>query len=362
MAIIEKIYMRSQIGFDWPRGRVMLACVCGGDHFGNRFGGPRPYSSPPSWPGHGGYSPFKAPPMDPLALPHLMPLKKLEKAPFILIPNASPTEDPYWREIFKGAQTCTKKRDIELKLFAPKIAGDIEAQIGLFNKAIGERPIAFALWVSDPKRWLPILQKADKENIPYILFATKTPRLDGVPRIEYPVIGIDDYRIGQLMAIRALKTERITKKTLVVGASSESSLYQRLRYEGIESILTPQKIKSEFITVNSANPSTGAVVLQTLKLQPDISSIFFLNGEVFSMCKSFVSDYMRETKNTVYLATFDKPAGDLEHIKSGFLGFYIDCRPFLQGYLAMMSPFKNYRIRPQIIAGKDSSSTAFKAA
>lgn len=362
MAIIDKIYMRSQIGFDWPKGRVMLACVSGTDHFHLRFGGPAPYSRPPSWPGHGGYANFVAPPMDPLAVPHMMPFKHLEKQPFILVMHTAPMDDPFWNEVYKGAQTCANRRDIDLKIEFPKTPGDVEAHISLLSKAMAAKPVAIATTCPDLKCLLPILRKIEEQGIPLILFSSKTNRIEPSLRNAYPAIGIDDYRIGQLIAIRMLKSGQVADRVLVVASSSEGPVSHTLRFEGLTSILEQKNIKSNLITINTANSASGALVQQHLNQHPDTTAIVFLHGLILKQSKEFIADYMREAKRNLYLTTFDKPYSAIDMMRAGTLDFFIDCRPFLQGYLALMYPFKNYRIRPQVVAGKNKHTPAQKAA
>lgn len=181
---------------------------------------------------------------------------KVEEASLKYVVLISQEQDnPFWREMEKGAKDEAGKQGIKLVYMGPIRSNPIE-QIRLLEKSIALRPDAIMIQGMADPGYEQLINQAVAQGIPVITVDADEP---SSKRLAY--IGTDNRAAGRQMGELVIKDHAGNGKIGVI-IGSELADSQRLRLEGFRSVIT-SAAGMEIIDVRSSNISHIGAAEQT---------------------------------------------------------------------------------------------------
>lgn len=109
------------------------------------------------------------------------------------------SQHEFWRSVELGARDAGKELDIKITFEAPEDESQIDAQIEMAEKAIAEKADAIVLAPLDTERLNPVIEKANKQDIPVITLDS-----DVTSPFREATIGTDNTSAGSIAARNAI--------------------------------------------------------------------------------------------------------------------------------------------------------------
>lgn len=270
----------------------------------------------------------------------------------ILILAANPSIDPFWNDLARGAKKAANKKNSELMILYPKIPGDIREQIRLLNEAIEFKPDRIGAYIANFQQFLPVLKKSQQQNIPIVMLHAR-PSKEFEKDFSLSHISVDHFTAGQLAALKAYKSGQIhTRVVVAIHQPDDENISQR--FEGILNILSGLGVIVDRLDFKADLLNFDFVLEQHLKKFPEITGVFCLEGLSLQAIAQKIPGYTKLPRsNPLYFCSFDQSLVALKLIQLGLMGFTVDMRPFVQGYLYVDQPKKNFKLKPSIITSEN---------
>jgi len=152
------------------------------------------------------------------------------KRPKHIVLISQELDNPFWRNVEKGAREATKHWDMQMEYIGP-IRLNAEEQTKLLDKYIAAKVDGILIQGVQGDAYRKLIDKAIMKNIPVVTVDTDVP---DSKRISH--VGTDHYDAGKQLGERLLKSYG-TQGNIGIILGSKDSLSQNLRYKGFLSAI-----------------------------------------------------------------------------------------------------------------------------
>src|SRR6476619_1061053 len=225
----------------------------------------------------------------------------------------------FWDVVRKGAETAAAKDNIELRYSADPEAPN---QANLVQAAIDSKVAGVAVTLAKPDAMAPAVKAALAAGIPVVGLNAGFDTWKSLGVQQY--FGQDEALSGRTAGER-LTSDGAKKVLCIIHEQGNVSLESRCA-----GVAQGFKGQTEQLNVNSKDmPSVEAAVTAKLQQDPSVDHIIALDASI-----ALTTVQSKKTAgSTAVVDTFDTNAELVAAIKNGDIGWAIDQKTFLQGYL-----------------------------
>ncbi|TVX97320.1 substrate-binding domain-containing protein [Cohnella terricola] len=250
--------------------------------------------------------------------------------PIVFVPKTVDGRVDFWQVLGQGVYLAGKEFGEQVQTVGAFAEKDVDGQIALLEKLIGERPKAIVLAASDYNLTVPVAEKIRDSGIPLI---TVDSGLNG--GISASFIGTDNYKAGrqagEAMANIVDKEAEIAVISVVKGSRTsmerESGVRDRLEELGMSGVLD-QPYFSE-----SSEEKSYEITLRLLNERPDLKGIVCLNEPTTVGAAKAVME--ASASGRVKMVGFDSSTAEIAFLEEGVIQAIVVQKPFNMGYLAV---------------------------
>jgi simple sugar transport system substrate-binding protein len=230
--------------------------------------------------------------------------------------------DSFWDKIRAGATASAKAHGIDLKY-----SNDPEAsgQATKIQNAVASKVDGIAVTLSKPDPLAPAVKAALDAKIPVVAFNS------GIK--DYKRVGLSMYFGSDEDLAGKSAGERLTKagaKKAICVVQEQGSVALEARCAGLKSTFA----NTENLNVNGTDlPGVQSTLQAKLQEDPSIDYIVTL-GAPFALA---ALDSVKNANSKAKVATFDLNADAAQAIQDGTIDFSVDQQPYVQGYEAVDS-------------------------
>ncbi len=192
------------------------------------------------------------------------PIAEKEKHHIVLI--AQELDNPYWREIEKGALDAAQLYGVDLEYTGP-YRNNLEEQIKLIEKSIVAQVDGIIVQGLNDAAFTPVINYAQSKGVPVITVDTDAPTSQ---RLSY--VGTNNYEAGKLLGQQVANvTGGRGNLGVIIGDNTADNMRQRL--EGFRQVVETFD-QLHIVSVLPSNISRIQAVQQTeamLRMHPEIN-------------------------------------------------------------------------------------------
>ncbi len=235
----------------------------------------------------------------------------------------------FWQSVHAGAAAAGRTAGVEILWNAPATETDYSGQLQIVEAMINRRVDAIAVSPIDKKSMVGVVERADREGIPVIIFDT------GVETDKFVAhVATDNYAAGRLGAQRVGKILNGKGKVLIV-ACQPGSASTLAREQGFEDDLKEnwpgiQVVDKRFGMSDFAK--SLAVAENMLTAHPDVDGMFASN----ETSTVGAAQALKGRGSKVKLVGFDWSPTLLDDLRGGLIDSLVVQDPFKMGHEAVM--------------------------
>jgi ribose transport system substrate-binding protein len=271
--------------------------------------------------------------------------------PILFVPKTIDGRIDFWQVLGQGVYVAAKEFGEQVQTVGTVSESDINGQIALLEKAIGERPKAIVMAASDYNRLVPIAEKIRAAGIPLI---TVDSGLNG--GISASFIATNNYEAGRKAGESILKWVEKDAEIAIVNSVKGSSATMdrergardRLKEAGGVSVLE-QSFYSDASELNAYN-----IVIKLLQDEPDIKGIVCINEPTTVGAAKAIKEL--GVSSRVKLVGFDGSMDEIAFLEEDIIQAMVVQNPFNMGYLAVrtaVDSIKGRKVEPLIDTGSE---------
>lgn len=271
--------------------------------------------------------------------------------PIVFVPKSVDGRVDFWQVLGQGVYMAAKEFGEQVQTVGTVAESDIEGQIALLEKVIGEQPKAIVMAASDYDRLVPVAKKIIAAGIPLI---TVDSGLNG--GLSASFIATDNYEAGRKAADEMLnwaqKDAKIALVNSVKGASAtmdrERGTRDRLKEAGEVSVLE-QSYYSD-----ASESKAYDIVMKLLQEDPEINGIICMNEPSTVGAAKAIKELGIASR--VKLVGFDASMDEIALLEEDIIQAIVVQNPFNMGYLAIRAAVdttKGRKVEPIIDTGSE---------
>lgn len=252
----------------------------------------------------------------------------------------------YWKTVVKGAEAAEKEYGVHLIYDAPNEEDDIEGQIAIIDKYIGEGVDGIVLAASDYEALVPIVEKAYQNGIRVVL-------IDSHVNTDkyYKSFSTDNLEAGKQAGEKLVELLDGKGKVGIVSfvQGSENAIQ---REKGLTEVLSKSPGIEVVDTMYCMSSIELAETLAMIYLDKDVDAIIGLNA----IAATGVGRALANNPSAIGIG-FDSTEEEITFLDQGFIDATIVQNPYGMGYLGVKYaavedddyPDKNNRIDTFVI-------------
>ncbi|WP_373231426.1 substrate-binding domain-containing protein [Cohnella sp.] len=250
--------------------------------------------------------------------------------PILFVPKSVDGRIDFWQVLGQGVYMAAKEFGEKVQTVGTVAESDIDGQIALLEKAIGEQPKAIVMAASDYDRLVPVAKMIKAAGIPLI---TVDSGLNG--GISASFIATDNYEAGRKAADSMLewaqKDAKIALVNSVKGASAtmdrERGTRDRLKEAGGVTVLE-QSYYSD-----ASESKAYDIVIKLLQEELGINGMICMNEPSTVGAAKAIKDLGFSSR--IKLVGFDASTDEIAFLEEGVIQAIVVQNPFNMGYLAV---------------------------
>lgn len=278
------------------------------------------------------------------------PWAKKDK-PILFVPKTVDGRIDFWQVLGQGVYMAAKEFGEQVQTVGTVSESDIDGQIALLEKAIGEQPKAIVMAASDYDRLVPVAKKITAAGISLI---TVDSGLNG--GISASFIATNNYEAGRKAGDSVLKWVQKGAQIAIInsvkGASAtmdrERGTRDRLKEAGGVYVMEQSYYS------NASEPKAYDIVMKLLQENPEISGIVCMNEP--STVGAAKAIKQLDVSSSVKLVGFDASTDEIAFLEEGIIQAIVVQNPFNMGYLAIRTAVdasKGHKVEPLIDTGSE---------
>jgi simple sugar transport system substrate-binding protein len=261
----------------------------------------------------------------------------LPKYKFVVITHS--TAVAFFVPIRRGAEDAGQLLGAEVTYTGPPDF-NIQRQVDFIRSAIAQNVDGIATTMPDPTAFNDVVKEAMDRGIPVIALNADAPASG---RLAY--IGQDNYEAGISMGEEIFKVLRGGHVLLCVRTTGMGNMEARIK--GVEDALDRRgKYSYRVVVTGTDMVQAASLITSALHEDPSIKGMFGMEEVAGSAIVQVID--RDQLKGKVAAGSFDLVPEVLNAIEKGELQFTMDQKPYLQGYLSVISLYllKRYNLSP----------------
>lgn len=246
-------------------------------------------------------------------------------------------DNPFWNVVRKGAQDAALELGCTVQFYMSD--GNLKAQLGAFDRAVGARPDGIAVSITDDKAWDQPVRRALAAGVPVIgINNDDSQGAAGNSRLCY--IGQNDEHAAYMLALRLIEAAQrkgydIFDTETVVFSELPSGNFNIKRAAGVRRALGEFGMKEpRVVDLSSARGRYDAVIESHLDAGGGRMIAITLGGVVTDFLYPAVKATGR-SPGEIIAGGFDMAPQTIEGIRAGYIAATVDQQQYLQGYFAV---------------------------
>lgn len=271
--------------------------------------------------------------------------------PILFVPKSVDGRIDFWQVLGQGVYTAGKEFGEEVQTVGTFAEFDIDGQIALLEKAVGERPKAIVMAASDYNRLVPVAEKIRAAGIPLI---TVDSGLKG--GISASFIATDNYEAGRKAGDSILKwVERDAEIAIVNSVKGASATMDRERgtRDRLKDAGGVYVLEQSFYS-NASESNAYDIVIKLLQDEPGIKGIVCMNEPTTVGAAKALKEL--GVSSRVKLVGFDASMEEIALLEEDIIQAIVVQNPFNMGYLAVrtaVDAIKGRKVEPLIDTGSE---------
>jgi len=254
---------------------------------------------------------------------YLLAERKPAQKPLLhLVLISEELDNPYWREIEKGAQRAAAEEGIALEYLGP-VQADKREQIRIIDKAIASKVDGILTQGLNDKEFNPIIAEAVKQGIPVITIDSDAPSSG---RIAY--VGTDNYAAGYLAGTTLVQQSKgVGQVGIVTGSFTSTNQQQRVKgfMDAIDGESGIHVVQIEESNINRIQ--SEVIAFKIMNQHPEIDT--FLGTS--SLDGLGIAQMLKGKNQQARIIAFDDLPETLEFIEEGIIDASIVQQPYMMG-------------------------------
>jgi ribose transport system substrate-binding protein len=234
----------------------------------------------------------------------------------------------FWQSVKAGADAAGKDLNAEIIWKGPALETDISGQINIVEDMINRRVDGIVLAPSHGDSLVPIVERAQRENIPVTIFDS------GIGTEKYVSYVATDNRQGGVVAAKRMGEKLGGKGKVAILGVKKGSISTDEREEGFRDTILKEFPGINLIPVifygESVATKSLSVAEDILTANPDLAGIFASNET--STVGSVNAIRQRNLVGKVILVGFDASPDLVRAVKEGGIDSLVLQDPFKMGY------------------------------
>jgi ribose transport system substrate-binding protein len=242
----------------------------------------------------------------------------------------------FWQSVHAGAVSAARETGVEVVWNGPPSETDFTGQLQIVDAMIAQRVDAICLAPIDKTAMVSVVERANRENIPVVIFDSPVDTQDFVSQVA-----TDNYRAGVMAAERTGKIldgkGKVAEVAVQPGAAS--TMARELGFE--------DTIKKDFPGIQIVDKRYGwadrakslAVAENMLTAHDDLAAMFASNESSAVGAAQAIKGRTAKVK----LVGFDWSPGLLDDLKSGLIDSLVVQDPFRMGHDAVTAAVQKLR-------------------
>lgn len=214
----------------------------------------------------------------------------------------------HWMSVEDGLKQAANDYNVFVNILWPSSENDVDAQNIILEDVIASQPDAIAVSPCDSEH-IEIMARAEQADIPCFYIDTKSQQFD------FPYIGADNYRIGEIAAKAFDSCLHSGKVAVVMGNTRQSSHAERL--QGFQDYIE-QDADLELCQIEVSETSSyleSMKCMQTILQQnPDVQGVFCTSA---LMVLGAMQQLEEADMNTVKLIGVDMQSDAMTGVEDG---------------------------------------------
>jgi len=269
----------------------------------------------------------------------------------------------FWQSVHAGAVAAAREtNDVEILWNGPSTETDYNGQLQIVDSVINRRVDAIALAPIDKKVMVSVVERADREKIPMIIFDS------GIDTEKFvSQVATDNYKAGQVGAARMAKILDGKGKIFMVAVQpgAESTMQRELGFEdAIKKYPGIEIVDKRFGMADFAK--SLAVTENMLTAHPEAVGLFASNES----SAVGAAQAIKSRQSKIKMVGFDWSPTLLDDLTAGLIDSLVVQNPFKMGYdsvkaallkLGGGTPEKIHNLAPRLITKEDLADREVQA-
>lgn len=239
----------------------------------------------------------------------------------------------FWQAVKAGAEQAAKDLNVEITFEGPESEAQVDKQIDMLTAALAKKPAAIGFAALDSKAAIPLLKKAQAENIPVIAFDS------GVDSdIPLTTATTDNVKAAALAADKMAELIGGEGEVAVV-AHDQTSRTGIDRRDGFVNQIKEKYPKINIVTIQYGGGDqlkSTEITNSILQANPNLKGIFGTNeGSAIGVLNG-----AKESKRQIVVIGYDSGKQQKEAIRSGEMAGAITQNPIGIGYKTVEAAVK----------------------
>lgn len=271
--------------------------------------------------------------------------------PILFVPKTVDGRMDFWQVLGQGVYTAAKEFGEQVQTTGTVGESDIDGQIALLEKAIGEQPKAIVMAATDYDRLVPVAKKIRDAGIPLV---TVDSGLNG--GISASFVATDNYEAGRKAGDALLKwVEKDAEIAIVNFVKGSSATMDRDR--GARDLFKEAggvSVLEQTLYADGSDLKAYDVAVKLIQDEPNISGIVCLNEATTVAAAKAIKDL--GVSYRVKLVGFDSSTDEIAFLEEGIIQAIVVQKPFNMGYLAVktvVETLKGKEVEPLIDTGSE---------
>ncbi|GAB4368203.1 MAG: ABC transporter substrate-binding protein [Spirochaetales bacterium] len=241
----------------------------------------------------------------------------------------------FWQAVKKGAENAAKDFDVEITFEGPETEAMVDKQIEMLQAALAKNPKALGIAALDSKAAIPLLQEAQKRNIPVIAFDSGVDSdipLTTVATDNLKAAAVAADKIAEAIGKKGKVAIIVHDQTSRTGIDRRDGFLKRMKeaYPDIE-VLEPQYGGGDHL-------KSTEIAKAVINGNPDLKAYFGANeGSAIGIINA-VRELKKEGK--IVVVGYDSGKLQIDAIRSGLMLGAVQQNPVLMGYKTVEAAVK----------------------